>query len=928
MLDALLVSDGEPTHGSVLARLAPHAQARREGLFSRALDKLQDLVHFELSDLVVALILELPLQGNLLGALAAGPHDLVQVGRALVAAHCDPTLRAVCQRLAADPREPQLLVRHGPLQDLDDLVDLRISLDLRGADVELVGDCDDLHYEVELLHEGKELPLADSVRLYGPAKEHGVLRLQVEALEGAQPLAEGLLGDPLLPRLQELLEEALVRQALPSHLLAHRLRGLGIPGVHYGLAGGTDGVHHRRALLQRRGCLELELLQLPLDVHEGPPDGLADLCQLLFPQHPRRGDACARRGREGVDLPLQRGGRGEGFPLGALQARQRGCRLFQLLHALLHSLGLRVDLRLDGRRHLLLPNLYVRVLVELLPLGVVFLGHGSLLLDLLEIPGCGGHLHPQLHELLARLRHGRGLAGRGGELRALGLEEGGDLVGALDSLRDLLVHVRDEGFEGRDDLDVDRATIANHGDETRLVGVEDLALHARHARGLLQLGVPQRLQHVLWLDLRDGRARRDLEAIRHGDTLHADVARREDALERGKADRALSVRLQVLEDSKSPLLGDSQLLLVQGRGQALEVGEEGLLWHLAIGLPADLTEDGVGGEVLLTHVVPQAGRQLLHAGCDKEALATLVQERRAELRGLLDLLLQTLDHLAGLCEKLLGRDLLLPVTDSRLGLGDLHAGVREPRLQLLQRLHLGGRALGILLPGRDEDTRLVHLLIEALELGQELRAEFVRLLDRHFLHLALAEGLDGLCQSLALRLDRVDLHGRLLHLGGLLPALGVLAELAQLAGGGIDALGHLAKLLGGRLGHVLLELLHLEVLRGDVSSCLANGLLRGSSRSIALLEGLSGLCVRQELQAFEERELGPVHAFHGLFHLLRLLLSLLDVRLREYLLALVLGRCQDGVEFLLRLLAALYELLKGSLHGRDRTREVLVEARQ
>mmetsp|Transcript_130486 Transcript_130486/g.363604 ORF Transcript_130486/g.363604 Transcript_130486/m.363604 type:complete len:553 (-) Transcript_130486:756-2414(-) len=271
---------------------------------------------------------------------------------------------------------------------------------------------------------------------------------------------------------------------------------------------------------------------------------------------------------------------------------------------------------------------------------------------------------------------------------------------------------------------------------------------------------------------------------------------------------------------------------------------------------------------------------------------------------------------------------MLAVSDRHLQLGDLHARVGEPGLQLLQRLRLGGHALGLLLPRDDEEAHLVHPAVELLVLLRDALAERVGLLHGHLVHLSLGEGLDGLLHLLHLGLHRADLLGRLVHLRCLLAGLGVLTELAELRRCRVDALRLPAELLGGGLGEALLELPDLKVLRGDVVARLRDGAGYRSGCGLGLLEGLGGLLDRQELQAFQERQLRLVHPFHRRLDLLGLPLALPRVCLGEHPLPLVLRGREHGVQPLLRLLGPLRELLQGRLEGGDRPGHLRLQARE
>mmetsp|Transcript_34730 Transcript_34730/g.94042 ORF Transcript_34730/g.94042 Transcript_34730/m.94042 type:complete len:281 (-) Transcript_34730:4058-4900(-) len=217
-LNPLLVFDGDPAHCSVLDRLAAHPQARRECIFSRPLDELQHLLDSKGPDDPIALSLEVLLQGNLLGAGKVGLCHVCQEGRALVALHGDPALRAVGQRPTTDARD--LLLHHGALQHLYDLVDLKTPHNLCGGHVDAFGDGYCLHYSEVLLHEGKELPLPNSIRLDVSGDEERLLGLEGKALKGLQVLAEGMLGDPLLAGLQQIRKEHLIGQPSLLRLLA------------------------------------------------------------------------------------------------------------------------------------------------------------------------------------------------------------------------------------------------------------------------------------------------------------------------------------------------------------------------------------------------------------------------------------------------------------------------------------------------------------------------------------------------------------------------------------------------------------------------------------------------------------------------------------------------------------------------------------
>mmetsp|Transcript_84012 Transcript_84012/g.216275 ORF Transcript_84012/g.216275 Transcript_84012/m.216275 type:complete len:231 (+) Transcript_84012:2884-3576(+) len=224
-----------------------------------------------------------------------------------------------------------------------------------------------------------------------------------------------------------------------------------------------------------------------------------------------------------------------------------------------------------------------------------------------------------------------------------------------------------------------------------------------------------------------------------------------------------------------------------------------------------------------------------------------------------------------------------------LVLAELVRGCLHACLQLLQLLLEGGGATILPLPLSQEHASRAHLGLHLLGHRDQLLTGGLGLLRSQLLGGLRREGLDCLGHLLHLLLRSIYPLTRLLHQGGLLPALRVLAELAKLRCSSVDALSHCRKLLNGRLGGSLLVLLHLQVLGGNEGASLADRRLHHIRGSLRRLDGVGGLLEGQHLNALEEGQLGVIHLLHGVLDLLRLLLALLDVRLGHDALARVLG---------------------------------------
>mmetsp|Transcript_27688 Transcript_27688/g.61065 ORF Transcript_27688/g.61065 Transcript_27688/m.61065 type:complete len:2168 (+) Transcript_27688:29-6532(+) len=907
---AFLVPDGEPAGGAVRGSLAPRAQAVLEGDAPRPLDELEHLVRLQgAHDVRGALALELLLQRRLHPAGVVRLLDLLQEGRALVALEGDPALGAVDQGPGFDARHPQLRLRLRALQRLHDLLDLRLAARLGLADLELVRDGDGLHHHEVLLQEGEEAPPADAAGLDVPAEEPCLLgraaALEAEALELP---AERLLGDLLRARC-ELLEELLQGEALLLNLAAERSGRLGVLRVHYGLAGGLHGLRGGPGRPVRGVHLDLHLGQLLSGLQHRPVRELREQALLLLDARRRLGGGLVVHREQLLDLLPDRGRRGEARHRVLVQRLQR---LGRSLHALRAGLQ-RGHLLGRGRRHGLrlrsLLRLDVGVLLSLLLPEELALPEDDLLLQHLQAPQGGGHLRPHLQELHSGLRQRAVL--QAAELLLLLGDEAGPLQQSLAGLVQLLAQLGEEVVEGVELLQVQRALVALQGDEARLAGGDDGALHPEHA-ALVGDRRSELLQDLAGLDLRRGLALGDLEGVRHGHGLQAGVALPEHVLELGEAQSPVLVRVQVREDGGAPLLGEAQLLPRGGLRQLLQPREEGLPLR-TLPARAGLLEDVLLAELLLDHVLPQDLHQPLHAGDHQELLGAQLDDGGTGVRGLLQILLHGRDGLGRLLQDLLGHVLLLVGHGDLLVLRHLLDGLLHALLERLQLLLEGRGALVLLLPRGQEGAGLVELGLGGLGDLHQLLAGGLGLLGGQLVGDLREEGLHRLRHPLQLGLCGVQLLARLLHLGGLLPPGGVLPELRELGGEGADALGQRRELLGGRLARGQVVVLHLEALRGEERAGLAHRLLHSGGGRLGGLDGLRGLPEGQDLDALEEGQLGLVHLLHGVLDLLHLLLALLDEHLDHDPLALLLGLGQEGRELLLCRLAPLHQLRQGRL---------------
>mmetsp|Transcript_125561 Transcript_125561/g.349556 ORF Transcript_125561/g.349556 Transcript_125561/m.349556 type:complete len:256 (-) Transcript_125561:3540-4307(-) len=253
-----------------------HSDNWGKTLLSRPLKELDNLVSPQCADRHVFAI-KVALKDNLLSAGIVGLFHLLQERRTLVAAHCDPALLSINQRLALHACQPDLVICQWPLQHLDHLVGVSFPDQLAFADLELVSDGNRPHDNEVLLQQGEELSPPDATDLNVPAEQPRVLWLEGQAVQRLQVPYEGGLLDAVLALLQELGKEVLGREAPPLHLPAQGRSCLGVPSVHNGLTGVEGGLHGAGALTLHDARLALHLHQLTLSLQHRALDHLAYL---------------------------------------------------------------------------------------------------------------------------------------------------------------------------------------------------------------------------------------------------------------------------------------------------------------------------------------------------------------------------------------------------------------------------------------------------------------------------------------------------------------------------------------------------------------------------------------------------------------------------------------------------------------------------
>mmetsp|Transcript_117126 Transcript_117126/g.377982 ORF Transcript_117126/g.377982 Transcript_117126/m.377982 type:complete len:357 (-) Transcript_117126:2206-3276(-) len=333
-------------------------------------------------------------------------------------------------------------------------------------------------------------------------------------------------------------------------------------------------------------------------------------------------------------------------------------------------------------------------------------------------------------------------------------------------------------------LQVHCALVAGQGDETLLVILLGLALHAHQADALVLCGLAERLDDLTHIELADRLAALHRHALGHGNDGRAHVTTPKLVQEVLLLDLAGAAGVHAAEGGLELVLGEHGVLVLAELRQTLAEGQE-----LGLGHDAALAQ-------LLEEVLWRLGG-LLHVRLDRvhgvrqedgrRQVLLVAGQGRGDLGGHVELLLERLNHVGGVLQQPLGHELVLLVPQQALLLVQVALDLRE----LVQHLadlgeHRGvrGDALGIALAVQQQ---VPHAGQDALRLrlcGAGLLASALHGLGRHICA-ALHEGRRGLCGGRHLLLHLRDLLGRLALDGGGLPLGHPFLRLAQLLGHGV-----------------------------------------------------------------------------------------------------------------------------------------------